>query len=92
MGVDEFAVRTSGIRPSILAVSLEAPFPMGVGIRTRWIVEGAIQLSEVMACLQLATAAIATAKAVGMEGDLDDLMSSEEDSMGQSEVGPSQDQ
>ena len=92
MGVDEFAVRMSGIRPSILAASLEAPFPMGVGIRTRWIVEGAIQLSEVMARLQLATAAIASAEAVGMEGDLDDLVSSEEDSMDQGEEGPSQDQ
>ena len=54
--------------------------------------EGTIQLTEVMACLQLATAAIASAEAVGMEGDLDDLMSSEEDSMGQGEEGPSQDQ
>jgi len=35
--------------------------------------------------LQLATAAIASAEAVGMEGDLDDLMSSEEDSMNQGE-------
>jgi len=42
-----------------------------------------------MAHLQLATAAITTAEAVGMEGDLDDLMSSEEDSMGQGEEGPS---
>ena len=92
MGIDEFAVRTRGICPSILAVSLEVPFPMGIGIRTRWIMEGAIQLSEVMACLQLATAAITTAEAVGMEGDLDDLMSSEEDSMGQGEEGLSQDQ
>ena len=65
---------------------------MGVGLRTRWIVEGTIQLSEVMARLQLATAAIASAEAVGMEGDLDDLMSSEEDSMNQGEEGPSQDQ
>jgi len=55
-------------------------------------VEGTIQLTEVMARLQLATAAIASAEAVGMEGDLDDLMSSEEDSMGQDEEGPSQDQ
>ena len=92
MGADEFAVRTSGIRPSILAASLEAPCLMGVGLRTKWIVEGTIQLSEVMARLQLATAAIASAEAVGMEGDLDDLMSSEEDSMGQGEEGPSQDQ
>jgi len=81
MGVDEFAVRTMGICPSILAALLEVPFPMGVGIRTRGIIEGAIQLSKVMARLQLATVAIATAKAVGMEGDLDDLMSLEEDSM-----------
>src|SRR6267378_3556438 len=79
MGIDEFTVRTSGICPSILAASLEAPFPMGVGIRTRWIMEGAVQLSEVMARLQLATVAIASAEAVGMEGDLDDLMSLEED-------------
>ena len=54
--------------------------------------EGAIQLSEVMARLQLATVAIATAEAVGIEGDLDDLMSLEEDSMGQGKEGPSQDQ
>jgi len=54
--------------------------------------EGACQLSEVVARLQLATAAIASAEAVGMEGDLDDLMSSEEDSMNQGEEGPSQDQ
>jgi len=46
----------------------------------------------VMARLQLATAAIASAEAVGMGGDLDDLMSSEEDSMGQGKEGPSQDQ
>jgi len=39
---------------------------MGVGLRTRWIVEGTIQLTEVMAHLQLATAAIASAEAVGM--------------------------
>jgi len=65
---------------------------MGVGLRTRWIVEGTIQLTEVMARLQLATAAIASAEAVGMEGDLDDLVSSEEDSMDQGEEGPSQDQ
>jgi len=65
---------------------------MGVGLRTRWIVEGTIQLTEVMARLQLATVAIASAEAVGMEGDLDDLVSSEEDSMGQGEEGPSQDQ
>jgi len=64
----------------------------GVGVRTRWIMEGACQLSEVVACLQLATVAIASAEAMGMEGDLDDLMSSEEDSMDQGEEGPSQDQ
>ena len=75
-----------------ITASLEVPFPMGVGIQTRWIVEGALQLSKVMAHLQLATVAIMTAEAVGMEGDLDDLMSSEEDSMGQGEEGPSQDQ
>ena len=92
MGVDEFTVRTRGICPSILAALLEAPFPMGVGIQTRWIMEGAIQLSEVMTRLQLATVVIATAEAVGMEGDLDDLMSLEEDSMGQGEEGLSQDQ
>ena len=92
MGTNEFAVRMSGIRPSILAASLEAPCPMGIGLRTRWIIEGTIQLTEVMARLQLATAAIASAEAVGMEGDLDDLMSSEEDSMNQGEEGPSQDQ
>jgi len=56
-----------------LLASLEAPCL--VGLRTRWIVEGTIQLTEVMARLQLATAAIASAEAVGMEGDLDDLMS-----------------
>ena len=92
MGANEFAVRMRGFHPSILAALLEAPFPMGVGIRIRWIVEGAIQLSEVMARLQLATAAIASAEAVGMEGDLDDLMSLEEDSIGQGGEGPSQDQ
>ena len=54
--------------------------------------EGAVQLSEVMACLQLATAVIATAEAVGMDGDLDDPESSEEDSIGQGGEGPSQDQ
>ena len=65
---------------------------MGVGIRTRWIVEGAIQLSEVMARLQLATVAITTAEAVGMDGDLDDPESLVEDSIGQGKEGPSQDQ
>ena len=65
---------------------------MGVGIQTRWIIEGAVQLSEVMAHLQLATAVITTAEAVGMDGDVDDPESSEEDSMGQGEEGLSQDQ
>jgi len=68
------------------------PSLLGVGLQTRWIIEGAVQLSEVMARLQLATVVIATAKAVGMDGDLDDPESSVEDSMGQGEEGPSQDQ
>jgi len=38
---------------------------MGVGVQTRWIMEGAVQLSKVMAHLQLATVVIATAEAVG---------------------------
>jgi len=54
--------------------------------------KGPFSCPEVMARLQLATAAIVSAEAVGMEGDLDDLMSLEEDSMGQGEEGPSQDQ
>jgi len=60
----------------LLAASLEVPSLGGVGLQTRWIMDGVVQLSEVMARLQLATAAIATAKAVGMDGDLDDPESS----------------
>ena len=92
MGVNEFVIRTTGICLSILAALLEAPSLVGVRICTRWIMKGAVQLSEVMAQLQPATVAITTAEAVGMDGDLDDPKSSEENSSGQGKDGPSQDE
>jgi len=54
-------VRTRGVCPSILAVLLESTISNGVGIEP---VDhgGGHTLSEVMACLQLATAAIAIAR------------------------------